>query len=70
MSQYKLKPNMPDFEVVDGPLAGRKFLAGQVYPEVPESEKNRFEVIPDQEEKPTSKVQGLKSNIKEEKTDA
>ncbi len=45
MAQYKLKPNQPDFEVVDGPMAGRKFVAGQTYTEIPPQEKNKFEKI-------------------------
>jgi hypothetical protein len=30
-----LKAGHPDFEIVDGPLAGRKFKAGEIYPEPP-----------------------------------
>lgn len=40
---YKLKPNVPDFEVVDGPLAGRKYKAGQVYAEIPAKESHKFD---------------------------
>lgn len=39
---YKLKPNVPDFEVVDGPFAGRKYKAGNVYQEVPKEEIAKF----------------------------
>jgi len=46
MPNYKLKPNVPDFEVVDGPQAGRKFKSGQVYTDVPMEEKSKFEIIP------------------------
>lgn len=46
---YKLKPNVPDFEVVDGPFAGRKYKAGEVYPEVPENEKDKFIAAEDTE---------------------
>ncbi len=43
---YELKPNLPDFEVVDGPFAGRKYKAGEAYKEVPEEEKHKFNDIP------------------------
>ncbi len=39
---YTLKPNVPDFEVVDGPMAGRKFEAGKVYKEIPPQEAHKF----------------------------
>lgn len=45
MPKYQLKANQSDFEVVDGPLAGRKFQAGQVYTEIPEVDQGRFEKI-------------------------
>ncbi|OQY41846.1 MAG: hypothetical protein B6240_14695 [Desulfobacteraceae bacterium 4572_87] len=40
---YKLKSNTPEFNVVDGPMAGQKFRHGQVYDVVPEGDKSRFE---------------------------
>jgi hypothetical protein len=40
---YRLKRNEPAFEVVDGPLAGRKFEHGKIYLEIPGSEAHRFE---------------------------
>ena len=40
---YKLKPSSPEFEVVDGPLAGRKFKRGEVYAEVPPQYADRFD---------------------------
>ena len=49
MSIYRLKPNSPNFEIVDGPLAGRKYEAGQLYQEIPEVERGKFETIPDPE---------------------
>jgi hypothetical protein len=42
---YKLKANAADFEVVDGPFAGRKFVAGQIYTEIPASERAQFEPV-------------------------
>ncbi len=43
---YKLKPNVPDFEVVDGPFAGRKYKAGETYNEVPKEEAHKFDNVP------------------------
>lgn len=40
---YKLKPNVPDFEVVDGPMAGRKYEEGRVYAEIPAEERHKFD---------------------------
>ncbi|MDN3515366.1 MAG: hypothetical protein NG747_13340 [Candidatus Brocadia sp.] len=40
---YRLKPNTPDFEVVDGPFAGRKYKAGKVYAEIPAEDRHRFD---------------------------
>jgi hypothetical protein len=44
---YKLKPGTESFEVVDGPFAGKKFLRGKIYKEVPPEEKKKFEKIRD-----------------------
>lgn len=41
---YKLKKNKPDFDVVDGPFAGKKYRHNESYEEVPPGEKDRFEV--------------------------
>lgn len=42
---YKLKANVENFEVVDGPFADRKFTAGEVYQEIPPQDAWRFEEI-------------------------
>jgi len=42
---YKLKPNVPDFTVVDGKFEGRTYKAGETYPEIPPQEKQKFESI-------------------------
>lgn len=44
--QYRLKNNAADFEVVDGKFAGRKFVAGETYREIPPMEAEKFETIP------------------------
>lgn len=47
MKQYTLKPNQSPFEVVDGPLAGRKYVRGPNYTEIPQNEAHRFQVVPE-----------------------
>ncbi len=42
---YKLKPNQPDIEIVDGPFAKKTFRAGRIYTEIPPEEAIRFETI-------------------------
>jgi len=42
---YQLKKGQPGFEVVDGPMKGRKFEPGKRSPEVPPREVGRFEKI-------------------------
>jgi hypothetical protein len=44
---FVLKKNTEEFQVVDGPLAGRKFKRGKVYGEIPEGEAHRFEKLED-----------------------
>lgn len=49
---YKLKKNVEAFEMVDGPLTGRKFKAGEVYDSIPPQYAGRFDAIePDKPEK-------------------
>ena len=45
MTQYKLKKGIENFQVVDGAFAGRKFVRGKVYGEVPPEEKKKFDEI-------------------------
>ncbi len=55
--RFRLKKNAPEFEVVDGKLAGRKFKRGVEYSEIPENEKGKFEAVkpaPKQEKTTTS----------------
>lgn len=42
---HRLKKGQEAFEVVDGPMAGRKFRPGEVYAEIPAQEKRRFEAV-------------------------
>ena len=48
MTQYKLKKGIENFEVVDGPFAGRTFVRGKEYGQVPSEEKRKFEEIRNQ----------------------
>ncbi len=63
MTQYKLKKGIENFDVVDGPFAGRKFVRGKAYGEVPPEEKRKFEEI-----KPI-KARGQKSEIRDQKSE-
>ena len=52
-TQFRLKQNVPDIEIVDGPFAGRTFKAGEIYTQIPPAELARFDMIepagPDEE---------------------
>jgi hypothetical protein len=45
---FRLKAGSPAFDVVDGPLAGRRYRHGQAYAEIPPGEAGKFERIPEQ----------------------
>lgn len=59
---YKLKPNEPDFEVVDGDFAGRHFVAGKVYDDIPVNETHKFETAESKE--PRAESEGQKAGTK------
>ena len=42
---WKLKANAPEFDCVDGPLAGKKYRHGELYADVPQGDKCRFESV-------------------------
>ncbi|MBW1777099.1 MAG: hypothetical protein JRJ54_05825 [Deltaproteobacteria bacterium] len=42
---YRLKPGVESFDVVDGPFAGRQFVKGLSYTQIPPEEKHKFEEI-------------------------
>ncbi len=42
---YELKKNKPEFEQISGPLAGRKFVHGKQYEDIPSEHKARFEQV-------------------------
>lgn len=55
MTDYRLKPGAESFDVVDGPLAGRRYRKSETYTEIPPSEKHRFEPVkPAKTEKPAT----------------
>ena len=45
MKTYRLKDGVENFDVVDGPFAGRRFLKGLIYTEIPPGETDKFEEI-------------------------
>ena len=45
MPTYQLKPGQDDFDVVDGPAAGKTFRRGRTYDKIPANEKHRFEPV-------------------------
>jgi hypothetical protein len=42
---YKLKQTAPEFDMVDGPLAGKQYRRGQVYEIIPQQYAGRFEKV-------------------------
>ena len=43
--KYKLKKGEPNIRCVDGSFAGTSFNRGELYQNIPDEEKNRFEVV-------------------------
>jgi len=66
---YKLKKGIENFEVVDGAFAGRKFVRGKVYDEVPLEESGKFEKIKLESRNRKSEVRDRKSEIRDRKTE-
>lgn len=62
--KYKLKNNVAEFDVVDGPLAGRNFRRGVLYDEIPSNEAGKFETISEAPEVP------VKAKAEEKKAEA
>ncbi len=42
---WVLKKNAPEFDVVDGPMAGKQFRKGITYTDVPPGDKAKFEEV-------------------------
>lgn len=47
IKKYTLRSDHPPFEVVDGPLAGRRYERGQTYTEIPMELVGRFTIVPE-----------------------
>ena len=65
---YRLKRNIESFEMVDGPFAGRKFVSGETYGEVPPGLGEKFDRFP--EEATQAKAPPTRRSEKPEVTDA
>jgi hypothetical protein len=57
---YRLKNTSPAFEVVDGPFARKKYLAGNFYAEIPPEHKDRFEAVEAEKAEAAPKAEGGK----------
>jgi hypothetical protein len=58
-TRFRLKRNVPDIEVVDGPFARRKFSAGETYTEIPPELRDRFEAVESTEDQGSSPAEAL-----------
>jgi hypothetical protein len=45
---YRLKTGQESFTPVEGPLAGRDFVPGKLYREIPPGTEGKFQKIPDE----------------------
>lgn len=52
MKKYRLKPGVPEFDVVDGAFKGKQYRKGKTYTAIPPEESHRFEPV----EKPKPKL--------------
>jgi hypothetical protein len=48
MTRYKLKAGSENFQIVDGPDAGKEFRQGKIYETVPPEYADKFELIPEE----------------------
>lgn len=67
---YKLKANVPEFDCVDGPLAGQEFRHGKVYEEIPEGDRARFETSRTPAPAPAKPVGNKKNAVSDGKREA
>lgn len=42
---YKLKSNAPDIVCMSGPCEGKAYRQNEIYEEIPEQDKDRFEIV-------------------------
>lgn len=61
--KYQLKRGFPPFEMVDGPLARRKYVRGRLYveTEIPEQYRGRFETVEDKKNISRKDTKGAKA---------
>lgn len=59
---WKLKKNQPPFEAVDGEFAGRQFVHGKRYKEIPGNDKDLFEQLQPVVAKPAKQAKEVKAN--------
>lgn len=59
---WQLKKNQPPFEAVDGEFAGRQFVHGPLYKEIPGNDKDRFEQVKPVAAKPAKQANEVKAN--------
>ena len=45
MARYKLKAGSENFQIVDGPDAGKEFMQGKIYETVPSEYADRFVAV-------------------------
>ena len=62
---YRLKPNVADFEHVDGQFAGRAFRSGEQYQEIPPTDANKFDEVT--EAAPAIKAEVAAEDIEEKR---
>lgn len=67
---WKLKANAPEFDCVDGPLAGKKYRHGELYADVPQGDKGRFESVVLPPKKPAKTQAPKKNAVSEDKQTA
>lgn len=53
--KYRLRPGQETIEIVDGPMAGRRYEKGKTYAEVPPQEAHRFEEMRPKKKAPAKK---------------
>lgn len=50
--KFTLKANAPEFTATTGPMAGRRFVHGVAYDQVPDTDRDRFEAVRQPRKKP------------------
>ncbi len=61
---WVLKKNAPEFDVVDGPMAGKQFRKGITYADVPPGDKAKFEEVKATTNNTNDRVEEVKATPK------